>query len=269
MVRTTSFELAPVIEIVAELRWLPPNILPPQQGQIQLSFGAPDSDAFLLNFSRRPEIAVFTQSEILVPSGFPTPLHSVVWRFRDPKDTSALLQIGPGIFTANALQPYKRWSEFRPTVENGVKALLATRSASEKDQPMLGLSLRYINAFRAEIMEGLSPQVFIRDVLKFRAERPAALARLGADNDAGSTSINYLIPVANTSKTVNVQIGDGTVWELGASATVMLDITVSETAPVAPSLNEIMGAFDASRAIIHDAFLEMTADVHDQMRPRK
>ena len=123
MVRTTSFELAPIIEIIAELRWLPPNILPPQQGQIQLSFGAPDSDAFLLNFSQRPEIAAFTQSEILVPSGFPMPLHSVARRFRDPNNTSALLQIGPGIFTANALQPYKRWSEFRPTVESGVKAL--------------------------------------------------------------------------------------------------------------------------------------------------
>ena len=272
MTRTTSFERAPVIEIVAELRWLPPNVLQPQQGQIQISFGAPDSDAFLLNFSRRPEIATFTHAEKLVPSGFPLPLHQVVWRFRNPIDAGALLQVGPGIFSANALQPYKSWSVFRPTVESGVKALLATRSDQEKDQPMIGLSLRYINGFRAEIMDGKSPQAFIRDVLKFRAERPPSLAKLGAGEDAGSTSINLLIPVANTSKTINVQIGDGTMHEVGAAIdvpTVMLDVTVSETAPVAPTAIDIMSAFDTSRGIIHDAFLEMTADIHDRMKPRK
>ena len=112
-----SFEKAPLVEIIAELRWLPLGLAAAQQGQMLLTLGGSDPDSFHFAFGRRQEVAAFANTEKLVPPGFPTPWHHIVWRFRNPEIEGALLQIGPGIFTANALQPYRRWSEFRGTVE--------------------------------------------------------------------------------------------------------------------------------------------------------
>ena len=154
-----SFEKAPLVEIIAELRWLPLGLAAAQQGQMLLTLGGSDPDSFHFAFGRRQEVAAFANTEKLVPPGFPTPWHHIVWRFRNPEIEGALLQIGPGIFTANALQPYRRWSEFRGTVEQGVAALLASRPAAEKRQPFTGLTLRYVNAFSAELMSGSSPAV--------------------------------------------------------------------------------------------------------------
>jgi uncharacterized protein (TIGR04255 family) len=270
--KAVSFQRAPLIEIIAELRWLPAGVGATAMGQVQLALGGADPDGFLLSFGRRPEVATFTHAEKLVPSGFPSVWQQIVWRFRDPSAPAALLQVGPGIFTANALQPYKRWSEFRPTVEKGVKALLASRPAQEKDQPLTGLSLRYINGFPPETMEGLTPADFMQNVLKFSVDPPAALKNLYAANTAASTSVNLLIPVANTSKRMSVQVGDGTIRPVGAAVdtpVVLLDLTVSETVPVPPNANDVLSSLDQSRDIIHKAFLEMTIAIHEKMEPLK
>ena len=219
MTENISFENAPLIEIIAELRWLPIGVQTAPPGQVQITIGGADPDAFLLSFGRRPEVAAFTVAEKLVPSGFPPVWQQVVWRFRNPSSEGALLQVGPGIFTANALQPYKRWSEFRPTVAQGVKALLASRPPQEKDQPLTGLTLRYINGFSPEIMGGLTPAAFMRDILGFSVDPPSALKSLDVGGSASSTSVNLLIPVANTSKKMAVQVGDGTIRPVGASVT--------------------------------------------------
>ncbi len=265
-----SFQDAPLIEIVAELRWLPIGVQAPQLGQVQLAFGAADPDTFLLSFGRRPEIGSFTVVEKLIPAGFPTIWQQVVWRFRDPNQEGVLLQVGPGIFTANALQPYKSWSEFKPTLENGIRALLASRTSQEKEQPFTGLSLRYINGFRSEHMSGLSQSEFMRDILKFKVDLPHALEGLGIAHGSASTSVNLLIPILGTSKRMSVQVGDGILRQAGANSdtpSVMLDMTVADAVIVHPNIQDIMSSFDAARKIIHDAFLEMTSDIHEKMKP--
>ena len=272
MSNDVSFERAPLIEIIAELRWLPVGAPPLLPGQVQLNLGGYDSDGFLMAFGRRPEIARFTNAEKLVPPGFPSVWHQVVWRYRDPTTPAALLQVGPGIFSAHALQPYRRWSEFRPTVSKGVASLLASRSSEEHSQPLTSLSLRYINAFTYEITDGMTPRAFARDVLKFKVDLPSALKKLCALNVAPSIGINLLIPVANTTKTMTVQVGDGNVRFPGAASdapVVMLDMTVSETTPTMPNIEDILTTFDRSRDVIHNAFLQMTASIQAKMGPRK
>ncbi len=193
-----------------------------------------------------------------------------MWRFRNPDIQGALLQIGPGIFTANALQPYRRWSEFRGTVEQGVAALLASRPTAERGQPFTGLTLRYVNAFRAELMGGSTPAEFMRDVLGFQVSPPEALQGLAGKNGPLNQSLNLLIPVANTSKKLAIQVGDGSIRPIGASddvAVVLLDMTVSESAPILPDADGVLASFDAARNIIHETFLKMTAKIRERMKP--
>lgn len=193
-------------------------------------------------------------------------------RFRDPSNTAVLLQIGAGIFTANALQPYRRWSEFRPTVENGVRAFLASRPENEHQQPFVGLTLRYINGFSSGLLGGMTANQFARDVLGFKITPPPAFQALYANAEEGSASANLLIPIANTAKTMNLQIGDGSIRPVGStedSPAAMLDMTVAETKPVAPTLEAVMACLDTSRDIIHTAFVDLTKPIHDRMKPQQ
>lgn len=258
-----SFQLAPLIEIVAELRWLPKGLTPKAGEPIALA----DTDGFTMAFGRRPEIAEFTNAEKLIPAGFPTPWHNIAWRFRNPKNEAVLLQVGAGIFSANALQPYKHWKDFRPTVVAGVTALLASRSESERDLPFSGVMLRYIDAFTDDLLDGRTPAELMKDVLGFNVETPKALSALyGDDRTGAATSLKLLIPVANTSKKLSVSVGEGTA---SGNPALMLDMTVSESSPVAPDLDSIMKALDESRDIIHQTFVDMTGAIHETMKPVK
>lgn len=257
---------APLIEIVAELRWLPKSGSQLAPG---LVLGTADSDPFLLNFARREEVVEkFTLAEKVVPPNFPSLWGHIVWRFKDPKQAGVLLQAGAGIFSANALQPYKSWSDFRPIVELGVKALLASRVGDEKAQPFSGVTLRYINGFTAKHMGKRSSSAFLREVLGFKLSPPKALADLGADDPKTQVNINLLIPVANKTKTMSVAVADGAVDEgSGSVAALVLDWSVSETASIEPTLDKVMSSLDASRAVIHDAFFELIEPIKDELKP--
>ncbi|MBL8574948.1 MAG: TIGR04255 family protein [Hyphomicrobiaceae bacterium] len=263
-----SFAKAPLIEIIAELRWVPPGTVE-QPGQPAFTN---DADQLAMSFNRQLAVASFPRAEKLVPPGFPSMLHEVAWRFRNPGDAGTLLQIGGGIFTANALPPYKRWSAFRPTVEKGVEALLAARLEAEKDLPFSGLSLCYMNAFSPEAMKKCSQQKFIEEVLGFRVDLPSALKKIESRDQHNSTTINLLVPIGNTSKKLVLVVADGSMRQTGSSQNtpvVLMNMTVLETVPVAPNVTSILGAFDEARNIIHNAFMEMTSSIHNLMQPEE
>ncbi len=258
-----SFEKAPIIELIAELRWTPPGTAAPAPGQVTIVIG-PAADEFFLRFGTAVAKEGFTQAEKLVPHTTPVFLHQVIWRFRRPGDNSTLLQVGPGLFTANALQPYRRWKDFRPTVELGVKALLESRDPAEKNQDFIGVSLRYINAFTGDLLAGKAPNVFIEEVLGFKQTLPESIKKITDTKGLVSSNANLLIPIANTSKVMSVAVGDGTV---NAAAAAMFDVTVSERNPTASTEADVMQAFDKSRDIIHECFLTITEPVKNVMKP--
>lgn len=272
MSNNISFEHAPLVEIIAELRWLPPGTssLPP--GQAQIAVSGPDPDTFLLGFSRSPELTAFKKAEKLVPPNFPLIWQQAVWRYTNPESPGTLLQVGPGIFTANALQPYKRWSEFRPSVEAGVRALLASRLGQESNQPFVGVSLRYINAFSPQLVGNRRPDEFVREVLGFVIEPPAAVLKLCKDNSSISSGLNLRLRVAGTSKTLALQVGEGEIRQPGSPANtkaILLDFAVAENEHILPDVNAVLESFDAARDIIHSTFMEMTGKIHLTMKPRE
>jgi uncharacterized protein (TIGR04255 family) len=257
-----SFEKAPVIELIAELRWNPPGGAPAAAGHVMVALGT-DADEFFLRFSNEVAKHGFTQAEKLVPAGFPPLWSQITWRFRKPGENT-LLQIGPGVFSANALQPYRRWKDFRPTVELGVNAMLTARTEAIRDTPFSGVSLRYINAFTDDLLMGASPTAFISDVLGLKLTLPPAIKEIIDPDGQVSSSANLLIPIANASKVMSLAIGDGNV---SGEAAAIFDVTVAERASVAGATVDAMKALDASRNIIHGCFLAITEPVQKLMQP--
>lgn len=139
-----TFAKAPLVEIVAELRWQPsgqPLQLTQAGGGAGISpavfIGDTTLEEFFLGFASHVNQLGFPRAERLVPSGVPLMPFRPVWRFRrsDNESAGVLYHIGPGLFSANAIPPYRSWRDFSPVVKSGVEALLKTRVESEKDAP--------------------------------------------------------------------------------------------------------------------------------------
>lgn len=255
------FKKAPLKELIAELRWAPVGVLAPEPGGVAMTFdGAVDE--FFMRFAGKISVNDFTQAERLVPVGVPYFPHNIAYRFRRPNNLSSLLQVGAGIFSANALPPYKRWHEFRPTVEAGVRALLEARRPEEAEAPFTGVSLRYIDGFSAELLGGKSESAFIEQTLGFRVVLPAPVETLVTSDQPVNTSIGLVFPAKGTTKTVRLNIGDGVV---GGERAAVMDTTVSESSAIAPNVDAVMKALDSSRDIIHKTFVDLTTPVHTLM----
>lgn len=259
-----SFENAPLVELVAELRWMPQGIPAHSPvSPVMLTHGRV-IEKFYSDFGSRVAQLGYTQSERIIPSDFAVPMYNVVCRYKKPGDTSSLLQLGPGIFTANALRPYKRWSAFKETVKAALDAMLATRPEVERDSQFSAATLRYINAFAEPLTSGKSSAEFIAEVLDFGFRLPPAFASLADPGKPATTNANILLPIANTSKVMSIAVADGMV---DTSKAVVLDISVNDVVPIPASCEAAMRAFNASRDIIHKCFVEISKPIHGIMKP--
>ncbi len=268
--KDVSFEKAPLVELIAELRWNPPGVVaagagPAGVAQFAVALGR-DVEEFFQHFGNEVNKAGFTTAEKIVPAGFPAFLHQPVWRFRKPDDNSTLLQVGPGLLSANALRPYRRWKNFRPTVEVGVNAMLKTRPLAERELHFSSASVRYINAFSGELLAGQAPAAFIKDVLGVNIALPLAVERLIDQQKTVNSNASLLIPIANMSKVMSLTIGDGAV---GGETGAVLDVTVAETAKIESKSVDVMRALDTSRNVIHECFIELTAAIRHRMMPKE
>ena len=180
---TLSFNNAPLVELIAELRW---NQLPqmgavpappaPQGIQQPTMFvlGHNAVEEFLMRVGGEVYQRGYRLAERLVPPGFPIMPSQAVCRYRssDANKASTMYQAGFGTFTVNAVPPYKSWEEFAPVVAGGVDALLAARQPEGNLPQFLSVSLRYIDAFRETLTEGHDVSSFLSDVLGFTVGLP-------------------------------------------------------------------------------------------------
>src|SRR5260370_17297932 len=145
-----TFAKAPVIEIVVELRWVPPQVViqGPQQPGIPLlirTLGGSKLDEFFMRLGSRLHQQGFQAVERLLPPGF-SMLHQPVYRYRraaDPSPSPVLCQAGDGLFSVHGVPPYHSWGKFYPLVENGIDALLEARDSTHKNSPFLNARLLY------------------------------------------------------------------------------------------------------------------------------
>ena len=270
-----TFENAPLVEIIAELRWIPPNLslgggLADGVFQLPVSmFGANKAEEFFMRFGGAAYQQGFQRSERLVPPGFPLQLGQPVYRYKpvetSPDDLmrSALLQVGPGIFSANAIPPYKSWTEFSPIVARGVEALLGTRDATESQLPFTGVGLRYIDAFGPGLRTKFSPSQFIREILGFGISLPGAVLAQTEQPDAATSQLQFVIPV-HGGMTMSLAIGEGL---FNSEAAVIMDTTVAVNGEVEGDLNAIMIVLNDAREMIHAMFVDLTEKIRSEMNP--
>lgn len=267
-----SFKNAPLVELVAELRWAqhvpgPSQIPFAHQGAQQPTVLIVNTNAveeFLMRVGGEIYQRGYRLAERLVPPGVPGMPFQPVCRYRssEPGKESTIYQAGYGMFTANAIPPYKSWEKFQPVVSDGVDALLAARQPEGELPPFLSVSLRYIDAFRANLTEGHDVSSFISDVLGFTVGLPDVISRHMAGNQKAKPSIQLSIPLANQMR-LDLAIGEGVVNNESA---VLMDSTVLAIDSVPADHNVIMGIMNEAHNIIHDVFFDVTKPIHSLMQ---
>jgi uncharacterized protein (TIGR04255 family) len=268
-----SFDNAPLVEIVAELRWTPADLsLAPQSPGapgLAIATTQPASlDQLFNTFSGELYQKGFTRIERLIPAGFPAMLHQPIFRFRKDDKDPALFQIGLGLFSANGLQPYRSWKDFSPTVELGVGALLKGRVQADQQRPFSLHSLRYIDAFGDDLLAGHSIAKFLSDTLGVSIVLPAPIQDLIRDPDSVKSQLQLIIPIKGSNKTMELAIGEGSLANAPTTPRLIMQMTITEQT-VDADAKKIMAAFDSSRKIIHDTFLSMTKPIHPLMKPHQ
>lgn len=141
------YENAPLIEVIAEVRWvlIPLRAIP--GAQVDPHFGA-----FTQEFARAVKLGGYIFDEMIIPPNVPLELFAgqPVRRFRRKPGGWPLFQIGPGLLTANIVPPYKGWAIFREVLSEGLSLLFDAYPLASQYLHINRMELRYIDAFVRE-----------------------------------------------------------------------------------------------------------------------
>lgn len=171
------YENPPLVEVIAELHW-----------QLRPVSSAPDAkidplfDIFQEAFLEAVKKDGLVEIERLVPSEIPVEFvpSQPHLRLRSKPGTWPLVQIGPGVLTANIVPPYDGWAEFSTFLQRMVDVLFETYPLPQKALRINRLHLRYIDGFSkghgftdffsfTQEMLGLAPTLntdFIRETVQ-------------------------------------------------------------------------------------------------------
>jgi uncharacterized protein (TIGR04255 family) len=268
-----EFENPPVVELIAELRWLPAGVRMAADNPANVEippafFAAGQPDALFMTFGGRVGQDGYTQIERLMPAGMPPIPFQPIFRYSRPHAPDVgtyLYQLGPGIFSAHATPPYKSWAAFRPDLARGTANLLAARTAEENAQPFMTVAVRYIDGFTADYLGDLSIPKFLSEILGFDIAIPAAVADLVEAGKEISPQVRLNLPVKGGFQ-MTLALADGHVRSTPA---LIMDTSVSTATAVASAVDEVMRAFDAAHRLVSDVFVNLTASIHDRMKPRQ
>jgi uncharacterized protein (TIGR04255 family) len=266
-----EFNKAPLVELIAELRWIPAGAIavPGQQpvGTPQMFF---TNDArveeFFMRLGGELYQSGFQRSERLVPAGFPIVFGQPVIRYRsdDAVKKSVLYQAGSSVFSVHAIPPYRTWKDFVPQLEKGVEALLKARGEDIQQSPFTQATLRYLDFFDGDLLAGRKPESFISDVLGFRTTLPSALEGVAEPKEVRSVFLKFVVPI--TIGNLSVSVGDG---NTNNRAGIVLDTTVTASVPIEASRGAIMNMFNSAHDVIRHSFLEFTKPIRELMEPKK
>jgi uncharacterized protein (TIGR04255 family) len=232
---------------------------------ILLGGAAGTHEEFFMRFGSRVGALGYQQVERVVPPGFPVLPFQAIYRFRKktPEQGTTLYQVGIGVFSANITPPYHSWEQFGPVVDEGVRILLETRNPTEKELAFTSASLRYIDAFGKQFTEARSPAVFIRDILGFELQLPAAMSHEVAPSAEVRPSIQLQIPL-KSGQQMSLALGEGSV---SGEEVVVMDLTVSSEGSISPNTSDIMALFHLAHDVCHRVFVGTTKKLSHIMQP--
>lgn len=259
------FESPPLVELIAEIRWVVDAGSSPHAPFFHNS-GAHPYEEFFTRLLPQLADRGYGASERMVPVGFPLIHQHPVIRYQkggaaastQDKSASALFQAGVGIFTVNAVQPYDSWNEFRPVVQMGLEALVNAKPGRAGG---FTVSLRYVDAFKEELTEGRTHREFLDEVLGIQIIVPEALRAISVD---GSTVVPMLHLVTPLSfGFLQIQFAEG---ELSGERVYLMENVVTVTEAYDGDVERIMLALDEARAVVHKSFVGMTRPIHGKMK---
>ena len=265
-----TFENAPLIELIVEVRWgagLKFPLFGPQQVSMRVAAGVyGETEELFRRFASLIAPEGFSLIERLVPPGFPTLPVQPVYRYQKASQETGkvLYQLGTGTFSVHALPPYKAWDDFEPTVRKGIKALLEARGDSEHQQSYGGTIVRYINAFSGDLRQSRSVASFVRDVLGIQITLPKSVEKIVLPDGEIKPQLNLLIPV-HSGYQLALNIGEGLV---NGQLAILMDIIAASGGETSPAEHSLMAKLKALHDVVHDIFMEMTIPLHDVMKRR-
>lgn len=261
------YDNAPLVEVIAEIRWALQNVMAPSGVSID-----PHFVAFAEDFRAAAANQGFGFVERVVPDNVPLEFvpHNVVFRYRKRQNQWPCLQIGPGVSTVNHVPPYDGWAEFEPHVSAMVDMLLSTYPVPNRYLNLTLIELRYIDGFRER--HGMSkPGPFIREHLQLHQSFPDQLLAIcdGSLDDVEPSGI-YSFPVRiPKNSTGSIQVGMGqTQNEPAVIATFKLQR--KEPSSIDLDRYSLSDWFNQAHGTLHTMFEALTSNqTKDLMGPKK
>lgn len=258
MVEEVLLENAPLIEVIAEIRW---ELVP--LGLVPGAAIDPYFDLASKTLTGKLRELGFGIVEPQVPPEVPKELvaGNPINRYRTEQGAWPLYQHGPGVFTCNITPPYKGWTGFRPTLLSGLRALIESYPVPQETLKISSLALRYVDAF-TEAHGRNEAESFLRESLKININLPD---RFSADlNLKSPTSIALDMKfgatrLADTALGLKIQPAQ----REGVEAT-LLELNAASSMARKSEADEIIEWFDSAKGVVGDAFRALT----DGFRPR-
>ena len=261
------FPNAPLVELAVEFRWTLESTGDTSNADEALdAFATVDYDELHEPLYKRLRAGLakegFGQSERIVPKGFPTPPYMAVYRcLKADDEASVLYHFGPGVFSVNAIPPYRNWEKFRPDVEVGLRVILGAWDRDE-DAEFSRIALRYIDAFSEDFLEGKSRFEFVTSILGFGLSLPPAIAALSENAEQLDAFIQYSVALKGGSE-LAVRAGEATV---NNEKVVILDLAIHSKTATPATLEASFGVLDSAHEVINASFVEMTSPVSHVLR---
>ncbi|MGO4001470.1 TIGR04255 family protein [Pseudomonas fluorescens] len=258
------FDSSPLIELIAEVRWSVNAAMDPGAPFFQ-GPNAQSSEEFFSRLQAELSSVGYGASERLSPPGFPLMKQIPALRYKNSgsqassldHSASTLFQAGAGLFTINAVQPYKSWEQFRPVVQKGLEALIAANPPASGG---FDLALRYIDAFKEHLTGGKPLKEFLAEVMGIQVQIPEALTALSKDGSAIIPMLQMVIPLEFGS--LQIQIAEG---ELQGEPVFLMENAVTIAASHAANVEQMLAALDEARAVVHKSFVDLTRPIHAAM----
>ena len=265
---SVTYKNAPLVELIAELRWGPlsESIPPGRRSPIRISLPHPADEDIFLHYAAVIAQKGYGRVERLIPPGTPVPMSMPACRFRptEADKSSPLFQIGKGVFTANGLPPdYQSWNTFAPVVRVGLDSLFEAYRRAHQSSPKINEALiRYIDVFNKDLTGGRDAADFLSEIIGVRLDLPMSITSLAKSASSAQNTIRL---------EQEVDVGLMTITFAPATKdnedAVLLDTSILMQREIGDDMDAAISALTEARGVIHNLFLALTTSLHDAMGP--
>ena len=260
-----TYERAPLVELIVELRWAVAAMGPPDGPQVPVG-ASTTFDRWFEALASRLRGQEYRYLERLVPHEMPPMVGQPIFRFRREDERFPGVQLGHGIFTVNAGPPsYQSWEAFQPVLRAALEAFVETRPADGPNE-LASASLRYIDRFDEELRAGAPCFRFIVEDLGIEIPMPDHLKQVCADPATVLPNVGLRFPVRDARATLTVQIAAGRFGPAGPWDTAVA-ATYTAEGPIPFEPDAVLGTLGSGYNILHAWFESLIRKIRDRLKP--